>query len=729
MITYEHDSRAFYLETDNTSYVIRILNDSIVTHSYYGAKIPREDLAYYNVPAAINFSASIQTGSGCNSPEALRYEYPTFGRGDYRSPAVIIQGRDGSDVNELRYLSHRILSGTPKVADLPHLDTNTDPLQTLELVLEDPVSGYEVCLYYTTFDACDVISRHAVIRNITDSPIQIKALCSASFDIESSDFDMITLQGSWARERHVERYPLHHGVSAISSRRGASSHQLNPFAAIAERSATEHSGAVYGISLIYSGDFRLAAEVDHFDTARIQIGLNPETFSWTLNPGAVFHTPEAILTYSQTGLNGMSQNLHNVCRQHLGKCADPNLKHPIIINSWEAMYFDFNEAKMIQFIKDCAGLGIDTVVMDDGWFGHRDDDFTSLGDWFIYDRKLPNGLTHIIETCRQNGMNFGIWFEPEMISRDSELFKAHPDWCIHLPHREPIESRHQLILDMSRPEVVDCIFEQMSKILGNYDISYVKWDMNRHMTDNGSALLPQGCQNELAHRYMLGVYHLIARLEAQFPHVFFEGCSGGGGRFDFGMLYYMPQIWTSDDSDAVERLKIQYGTSFAYPPCTMVAHVSACPNHQTGRTTPMETRGNVAQICSFGYEFDVGRLSEEDKAAIRIQIIKHRQMEDMINHGTFYRLVSPFETALCAWQMVSKHQNQAFVMVAWQTGAPQPKPLYLKLHGLDPIKQYHIPQLGIARSGATLMHVGLAVTMPANVDHASVAFDLICQQA
>ena len=726
MITYLQSTKTFYLETKSTSYVIRILDNGMVAHSYYGGKIPHEDLSYYGIYSGINFSPIIPCGDKRITPEGVLYEYATFGRGDFRAPAVWVEGADNTYVNELKYASHRILTGKPKIAGMPQMDVNTENAQTLELTLRDEVSGFETVLYYTTLDDSDVIVRRSVIRNIAGSAIKVKSAYSASFDMATCDFDMITLQGSWARERYVERYPLHHGTNAIESRRGASSHQLNPFAAFAAKDTTEHWGKVYGVTLVYSGDFKLTAEVDQYDCTRIQIGLNPEMFSWILNPGESFETPEALLTYSNAGLNGMSQNFHKACRSHLGKCADRRIKHPIIINSWEAMYFDFDEAKMIQFITDCAGLGIDTVVMDDGWFGHRDGGNRSLGDWFVYEKKLPNGLGGIIDACHENGMNFGIWFEPEMISVDSELYRAHPDWCIHTPDRVPIEGRNQLILDMSRPEVVDCIYDQMAKILDTYDISYIKWDMNRHMTDNGSAWLSDGRQGEFNHRYILGVYNLMARLEESYPNVFFEGCSGGGGRFDFGILYYMPQIWTSDDSDAVERLKIQYGTSFVYPPFAMVAHVSACPNHQTGRTTPFTTRGDVAQMCSFGYEFDVGKLTQEEKDQIKAQIVKHRQLEDMVNDGTYYRLRSPFESDFCAWQLVSEDRNSSFVMFAYKAVIPQPMPQYMTLQGLDPDKKYKVEQLGITLTGATLMNVGIPIRQPQQ-DYATLVFDLTAE--
>ena len=725
MITFCREISTFYLETQNTSYIIRILDNDIVIHSYYGSKITREDISVCDPFGFINFSTVVPDLDPKISPESLRLEYPTFGRGDFRTPAVSVLGIDGTFVNDLRYRSYRILSGKPHMSDMPQMDVNTDELQTLELILEDCISGFEVVLYYTPLDYADVIARRAVIRNQSDETIILRNACSASLDIcNIADYDCITLQGSWARERYVERYPLHHGCNTIESRRCASSHELNPFAALAEKSTTEFHGRVYGISLIYSGDFKMTAEVDQCDQTRLQIGLNPETFSWKLKQGESFETPEALLTYSDNGLNGMSGNFHRACRSHLGKCADRKLHHPVILNSWEAMYFDFNEEKMLQFIRDCCGLGIDTVVMDDGWFGHRDKDDSSLGDWFIYDRKLPGGLTKIIDACHENNMNFGIWFEPEMISEDSVLYREHPDYCVHTPDRKPIEGRKQLILDMSRTEVVDCIYEQMAKILGTYNISYVKWDMNRHMTDNGSAWLSGIRQGEFGHRYILGVYNLIARLEKNFPSVFFEGCSGGGGRFDFGILYYMPQIWTSDDSDAMERLKIQYGTSFVYPPFAMVAHISECPNHQTGRTTPFATRGAVAKSCSFGYEFDVGKLSEEEKNAIQAQINNHHQMEDLVNDGSFYRLRSPFESEFCAWQVVSAAQSCAYVMFAFRCVNPQPKVQYLRLQGLREDAKYYIPQLDAVLSGKTLMHMGIPVQQPKE-DYAVCQFDLI----
>lgn len=727
MIIYNSELKTFYLETENSSYVMRVLDNGTLMHVYYGAKISQDDVSYRNYFRDRSFSPAIVVEGKRTSMNIIPQEYPTYGRGDFRIPAVSVADGEGRRVNNLVYSSHKIVDGKPAIADMPQLDVNTENVQTLEITLVDNDSGFEVVLSYTTFDADDIIARHSTIKNIGKDTIKLHHADSVSLDFDTSDFEIITLHGSHIRERHVERYPLHHGITSVESRRGASSHQLNPFAALVSKNTTELLGDAYGVTLVYSADFKITAEMDQFRSVRLQAGVNPETFSWTLGAGETFTTPEALLTYSAQGLNKMSQNFHAVCRKHLGKCADKTIKHPIIINSWEAMYFDMNEEKIRNFVKECKGLGIDTFVLDDGWFGHRDRDDSSLGDWFVDRRKFPDGLYGVIDACHENGLNFGIWFEPEMISRDSKLFEEHPDWCIHAGDRVPVEARQQLVLDMSRQEVVDEIYSRVAAILTEYDISYVKWDMNRHITDNGSDWLGADRQGEHAHRYILGVYQLMDRLVNDFPNVFFEGCSGGGGRFDFGMLYYMPQIWTSDDSDANERLKIQYGTSFVYPPSTMVAHVSACPNHQTGRVTPFETRGEVAQMCSYGYELNVGKLSEEERKQIPEQIARHHELEELVNEGTYFRLMSPFETRAAAWELVSADKNKAYTMIAFKTAEPHPVGEFLKFVGLDPQKIYTVKQLGIKLSGSTLMNAGIPVIQPFK-DYPAQAFDLISEE-
>lgn len=725
MVVFCEKTKTFYLETDNSSYVLRILPTGMLQHVYYGARIARDDLCEHHLFVERELCPAVTLGETVSSPACIPQEYPCSGRGDFREPALVVQTADGRRVNELCYYSHRIINGKPTLERLPQLETDDTTIQTLEITLSDAVSEFDVCLSYTVFVKEDLIARHSTIINRSGAPLSLLRAASASVDMYSAgQFDILTLDGTWARERGINRRSLCPGTVSIQSCRGASGHQHNPFVALLAKDATERVGEVYGCALVYSGDYRASATLEPFGTVRLQIGICPETFTWKLEPGDSFTTPEALLVYSDKGLNGMSQSFHTACRRYLGKCVDRTLRHPIVINNWEAMYFSLNEEKMTCFIHNCADLGIDTVVMDDGWFGRRNSDSGSLGDWFVNEEKFPNGLQGVIDVCHTHGMNFGIWLEPEMISRNSELFDQHPDWCIHAPGRDPLESRHQLVLDMSREEVVDHVYDTVSGLLSAYNISYVKWDMNRNITDNGSEWLGADRQDEFNHRYILGVYELMHRLTKKFPHVFFEGCSGGGGRFDFGILYYMPQIWTSDDSDAIERLKIQYGTSLVYPPSTMAAHVSACPNHQTGRTVPFKTRGDVAQMFSFGYELDVGILPEDEKHQIREQTARHRQLEALINDGTFYRLRSPFEENYCAWQVVSTDHSRSCVMLAQRTAEPACSGTFLRVCGLDPDRRYNVVQLGKTFAGSTLMNAGLPVLIM-RTDYATVIFDII----
>lgn len=722
MILFNKGNNTFYLETEKTSYIMRILDNNCLYHCYYGNKIACDDMGYYNLFHSVGFSQNGPVEGKEASIDVLPQECPTRGRGDYRTPAVVVKNELGRTVNELKYKSYQIVDGKPAFTEMPQLDATREDCQTLEITLEDSTNGYEVVLYYSVFEKENVIARRTLIRNVSDRKLDILQAASLCLDVECRDLEMITLEGAWARERHIERYPLHHGMSTVESRRGASSHQLNPFVALVTKNADEDYGEVYAATLVYSGDFKISAEKDHYGNTRFMAGLNPETFNWELNAGDSFITPEALLVYSNEGLGGMSKAFHAVCRNYLGKSADKNVRHPIVINNWEAMYFDITEEKLFQFITDCKGLGIDTMVLDDGWFGHRTCDDSSLGDWFVDKNRFPEGLHNVVKCCKDNGMKFGIWFEPEMISEDSELYRAHPDWCIHAEGFQPVESRRQLVLDLSRREVCDAVYEQVAAVLTEYDISYVKWDMNRHITDNGSAWLSPNRQGEHAHRYILGVYYLMDRLVKNFPNVFFEGCSGGGGRFDFGILYYMPQIWTSDDSDAIERLKIQYGTSLVYPTSSMVAHVSACPNHQTGRVTNFKTRGDVAQICNFGYELNVGSLSEEEKEMIKEQTAQHRELEDLVAEGDFYRIHNPFEGNTCAWQLVSKDKMKSYVVFVRVNAVPNYKPEYLRVKGLDANQTYTVKQLGITACGSTLMNAGIPILIEGE-DYQSLTFD------
>lgn len=721
MITWKNNT--FYLETKRTSYIMRVLSNGTLAHLYYGPKLPAEDLSWCWIAGGVPQSPTLRLEEGVCSMDTMPLEYPVYGTGDYRQPALVVENADGRRVNSLAYHSHQVLDTKPHMPGLPQLEGQ---VPTLEITMLDATDGYEVVLSYSLFAEEDVITRHTVIKNTGTRPIRIPAAASMAMDLQEGGFQLLSLAGAGTKERHIQRSDLHQGITSLQSRRGASGHQLNPFAALVRPETTETQGDVYAAALVYSGDFQITAETDQCGSVRFLAGLNPETFYWKLEPGENFVTPEVLLTYSDRGLTKMSQSYHRVCRGYLGKSADPNVVHPIVINSWEAMYFDISEEKLKAFIRRCAGLGIDTFVLDDGWFGHRDNDQSSLGDWYVDPRKFPNGLSGVIETCHENGMKFGIWLEPEMISPDSELAKTHPDWHIHVPGREPVLSRNQWVLDIAREDVREYVYRQIESLLQSNDISYIKWDMNRNITDNGAAWLPADRQGEHSHRYMLGLYALLDRVVSNFPHVLIEGCSAGGGRFDFGILYYCPQIWTSDNSDAIARLKIQYGTSLVYPPAAMVGHVSACPNCATYRTTPFAARGNVAQMCSFGYELDVGQLSQEEKEQILAQTQKHRKLDALICQGDFYRLSSPFASNICAWQLVSADQSSSFVTVAYSELTPNRRGARLKLRGLDPYRHYTVTPGGYTASGQALMQAGIPARPPKE-DYGSLTFDLTAE--
>jgi len=715
MIFYRETAKTFYLNTKNSSYIIKILDNGMPCHWYYGKAVGTENLDALNLLVPKNYMPSEKMGDWSFSRNVAPSEYPDHGSGDFRTPAILTENGFGETTCYFVYKSHEITDGKPSIYGLPSFDSNTENVKTLEIVLEDTVSGMEVSLFYSVFEDEDAITRHTVVHNTSPKPIKIKSAQSLSIDFQYEKFEFITLNGAWAREHHITRRGLFPGSTSVQSLEGATGHQQNPFAALVSPHTTENSGEAYGFALVYSGNFKATADIDQFGSTRFQIGINPYNFSYELAAGESFTTPEAICVYSDKGLNGMSHCFHNMCRNHLGKCTDKTIKRPLLINSWEAMYFNMSEEVIEKFVSNCKGLGIDTFVLDDGWFGHRDSDNSSLGDWFIDKRKFPNGFNRIIKACKDNGMNFGLWFEPEMISRDSELFKTHPDWCIHVNNKVPTESRNQLVLDMSRSEVVDYTYKQVADILTNYDISYVKWDMNRNITDVGSP--------ELSHRYILGVYELMGRLTSEFPNILFEGCAGGGGRFDFGILYYMPQIWTSDDTDAIERLKIQYGASLVYPLSAMTAHVSACPNHQTNRTTPFKTRGDVAQVCNFGYELDIAKLSDSEKAEIKEQVSQHRKIEDMIYNGDFYRLNSPFENDYCSWMTVSADKSRAFFVFATQKTGPHLGGIFVKLQGLNPDKEYTVKPMNAKFLGKTLMNLGIPIGKLS--DFTTVTYEII----
>lgn len=709
-IIFDQSSKSFHLKANNTSYVIQVVKAGYLAHVYWGKRIRTNDVSRLIKYYGRAFSANPDPGDPTFSLDMLPQEYPAYGNTDFRIPAYQVQLENGSTITDLRYISHEIFKGKPKPEGLPATYAESDDeAETLKIELADAIAGLKVILFYSVYEKFDVITRSACIINEGRQNLKLLRALSASIDFNNSNYDMLQLSGAWARERHIERRPLYPGSQSVESRRGASSHQQNPFIALLSRNANETNGEVYGINLVYSGNFIAQAEVDQFSTTRVSIGINPFDFSWLLEAGQKFQTPEAILVYSSKGLGHMSRTYHKLYRTRLCRGKYRDQERPILVNNWEATYFDFNAEKLENIARVGKELGIELFVLDDGWFGKRDNDKSSLGDWVVDKNKLPAGLDDLARRINNLGMKFGLWFEPEMISPDSNLYRAHPDWCIHVPDRSRSESRNQLILDMSRKDVCDAVIKMVSDILSSAPISYVKWDMNRHMTEIGSALLPPERQRETAHRYILGVYRVMDEITSAFPEVLFESCSGGGGRFDPGILYYMPQTWTSDNTDAVERLKIQYGTSIVYPPSSMGCHVSAVPNHQLGRITPLSMRGDVAMSGNFGYELDLTKFSNEEKDAVKEQVKTYKSLRNLIQYGDFYRIKSPFEGNDTAWMFVSEDQTEAFAAFFRVLAKPNPSLVWLRLEGLNPEMDYEIEGTGEVVGGDVLMNAGLDI--------------------
>lgn len=703
-------TRTFHLKAKNTSYIFQVVKDGQLAHLYWGKKINEYNHSNELRYADRAFSGNPVAEDRTYSLDTLPQEFPAFGHTDYRNPAYQIQLENGTTLTDLKYDSHQVIKGKPNLDGLPSTYVESDEeAQTLEITLRDNVIGLTVILAYTAFEQFDAITRSVRFINEGNTNLKLLKASSVNVDFRDSDYDLISLPGAWGRERHVARAELRPGIQSIESRRGASSHQHNPFMALVRKDTNEDYGEVFAFSFVYSGNFLASVEVDQFGYCRTTMGINPFDFSWNIEQGQSFQTPEVVMVYSANGLSTMSHTFHRLYRTRLCRGEFRDQTRPILINNWEATYFNFNEDKIKEIARCGKKLGMELFVLDDGWFGKRDDDVGSLGDWFVDKKKLPNGLEHLAQNIRDMEMEFGLWFEPEMISVDSDLYREHPDWCIHVPDRSRSESRQQLILDFSRQEVCTEIITRLSNILKSAPITYVKWDMNRHMTEVGSACLPPERQRETAHRYMLGLYRVMDTITMKFPHILFESCSGGGGRYDPGILYYMPQTWTSDNTDAVSRLKIQYGTSFVYPMSSMGAHVSAVPNHQVDRITSLEVRGHVAMSGNFGYELDVTRLSNDEQELISEQVNFYKEIRSIIQFGDFYRLLSPFKSNHTAWIHVSSDKSEAvltFVMVLAEPNDPFRK---VRLKGLDPMKKYQIVELNKAFYGDELMNVGINI--------------------
>lgn len=704
-IFYDENQKSFYLGAGKASYVLHVDEDGRLLNQHWGARVPdgaiQPDLSHY--PTLASFDPRTN---------ALPWELPTRGSGWYGEPAVAATNAKGDDMVQLTYVSHAIYMGKNRLPGLPATFARREgDAETLEIELMDRLTGLRVTAVYGVFERTGAITRSLRLKNESGEDMQINGVLSASAPVHGSGYDVIHLKGAWARERHVMRQTQGEGEYRIFSQRGASGHEANPFLALCEKSATEFSGEVWAVSLVYSGSFEALSYVNNTENSRLSIGLNPDVFTWKLEPGETFVSPEAAMVYSPDGLNGMSHAFHRLYSENLMRSKWFERDRPILINNWEATYFNFNEEKILQIARRAKELGVEMLVLDDGWFGKRNTDNCSLGDWVVNPEKLPGGLNGLSDRLHDLGLKFGLWFEPEMISPDSDLYRAHPDWCLHVDGRARVEMRNQLILDLSRREVQDYIIESVSAVLESARIEYVKWDMNRNMTEPFSGAQTPERQKETQHRYMLGLYRVLEEITARFPEILFESCSGGGGRFDPGMLYYMPQTWTSDDSDAVERMFIQYGTSFVYPPCAMGAHVSAVPNHQTGRTTAMQTRGDVALGGNFGFELDLSQLSDADAETVRRLIEREKQVRTLVRTGEFTRLLSPFDHPYAAWQFRARDNSEALICAYRLMTMPATPHLLLRASGLDESAVY-MDDDGNTCSGAALTRYGLWLHLP-----------------
>ena len=708
-IIYCEKDRIFTLQTKNTTYQMQVDRYGFLLHLYYGKKTDTcmdYLLTYYDR----GFSGNpYDAGEDRTySMDTLPQEFPCYGNGDFRSTAFAVENADGSMSCDLRYKSHKIFDGKYNLEGLPAVYASEEEAQTLEILMEDPVTGVKVVLLYGVLPAQDIITRSVSVKNESSGKIYLNKIESASLDFLYGDYELLTFYGRHAMERNVQRVPVVHGTQKIGSVRGTSSHQYNPMMILAEKETTEDKGNCYAMSFVYSGCFQGEVLKDQLNQTRMMLGLQEEAFRYPLETGEMFQAPEVILSYSSEGMNRLSQNLHHCIRQHICRGKYKEEIRPILINSWEAAYFDFTGDTIYELAKAAKEVNIDMLVMDDGWFGKRDDDNSGLGDWFVNEKKLGGTLGNLIKRINDLGVKFGIWIEPEMVSEDSDLYRKHPDWALTVPGRNPVRSRNQLVLDFSRKEVVDEIYDQICKVLDQGNIEYVKWDMNRSLMDVYSATTKD--QGRVLHDYVLGLYDFLERLVQRYPNMLIEGCSGGGGRFDAGMMYYTPQIWCSDNTDAIDRLRIQYGTSFGYPVSVVGSHVSAVPNHQTGRKTPLHTRGVVAMSGTFGYELNLMKLSEEEKQEIREQIEEYKRYAPIIQNGLYYRLSNPTTEEICAWEFVhtdEKEQSKVLLNIVMQVIHGNMTVNYVKLQGLEETAVYREEKSGKRYTGAALMYGGM----------------------
>lgn len=704
MIIYNSDLRAFLLQGKDVSYAMYVGEAGFLQHLYFGKKLSQADLQFLT---AYHGNAVCAKTSDFNIDKAHEFaptECGFYARGDYREPTIVVRRSDGAAMSRLRYVDFDLVDGAPLLEGLPCARSGG---QTLTVTLADDFSAVRVKLNYTVWDDSNVIARNTEIVNGEAADVTIERAFGFAIDLPTGDYKTLSLVGRWAQERIPQIEDIGHGTRRFQSMRGISSHEMNPFVGILKPDTTENTGDCYGVQLVYSGSFAITTERFDNKPLRVQGGINDIGFNWKLASGESFVTPQALLCFSSEGIGGMSRSYADFIRDRIVNPRFAYAKRPVVVNNWEATYFDFDTDKLFAIIDKAATLGVDTFVLDDGWFGKRDNDDSGLGDWFVNTKKLRGGLKPVIDRCKQNGLKFGLWFEPEMVSEDSDLYRTHPDWAVGKLGNEPSRSRNQLVLDMTRKEVVDYVFEAVSKVLADNDISYVKWDMNRGVTEAYSMALSADKQGEFYHRYMLGVYDLADRLTKAFPEVFFEGCASGGGRFDAGVLYYFPQIWTSDDTDAYERTKIQWGTATCYPQSAMSCHVSACPNHQTQRITPFNTRGVVASLGPTGYELDPTKLSEQEIMQVKTQIADYEKVADLVLQGDSFRLCNPFSGNYFAQMIVAKDKRAAYLCGVRTHGVPCDYDNFVALTGLSEEFTYRIEELDVTASGTALTTIGV----------------------
>jgi len=710
-IRFNEKDKLFVIETDSTSYVIAVLGEEgLLGHLYYGDKIQYEDAPYLlNIPQNQNTPTPAMRDRS-SFLDIYPFEYTSNNVGDYRKSGIEITDSNGHSSLQLCYESHAIYLGKEKLEGLPATFGTDKDSMTLEIAVKDSVVGLRAVLYYSIFEGLDAVVRSVKLINDSDKEIFIDKVMSMTMDMDQDGYQLLTLYGSWARERLMDFRDIGFGDTSIESFRGESSHQFQPFMALVQNGDSQDTGKVYGFSFVYSGNFEAGVNKSQFDNLRVYMGIGSKNFRWKLRPYDSFQAPEVVLTYSGAGLGKMTRTLHDLYRNHLIRSRYKDMERPILINNWEATYFDFDSDKLLAIAKEAKKSGIEMLVMDDGWFGERNDDNSSLGDWYVNEDKLKGGLKKLVDEVNAIGMKFGIWMEPEMISPRSRLYDEHPDWAIRVPDREPCRSRNQYVLDITREEVRDYIYSRIKAILESCNIEYLKWDMNRQLSDLGSMGLSRDAQGELSHRYMLAVYDLQERLVTDFPNLLLENCSGGGARFDAGMLYYSPQIWCSDDTDAIERLKIQEGTALIFPLSTMGAHVSDCPNHTVGRTTPFKTRGDVALAGTFGYELDITRIPESEREDIPRQVAQYHKYNNLVRSGDYYRIASYQRNhSFDAYMLVSKDKKEALVTYVQVEASPNPARKVIKLPGLVPDATYQIEDSDIEVKGSTLEKVGIAL--------------------